>query len=160
MHFDGACDPPKGGGVATWGYTLEGSGLAHEDCGLAVRPHSAHATNNVAEYVGAIRALEWLVDRGFHGSVAVVGDSELVIRQMNGEYRVRAEHLRAYYDRLGQLGRTFASVRFEWVPRERNERADELSKLALEDAKSDADRHRPERPVEVADEDPGGPEGA
>ncbi len=153
VHFDGACEPPRGGGVATWGYVVVGAGLYHEECGLAVRPYSPHATNNVAEYVGAIRALEWLSEKGFRGDVVAVGDSQLVIRQMQGSYEVRAPHLKAYHEHLAKLASRFRQVEFRWVPREENERADALSKEALESAGHTAGRHRPERPVEPADEE-------
>ncbi len=159
VHFDGACEPPKGGGVATFGFVVSGAGLYHEDSGLAVRPHVPHATNNVAEYVAAIRALEWLLGQRFRGPVEMIGDSQLVVRQMKREYRVRAEHLRAYHDRLEQLTREFARVDFRWVPREENQHADALSKRALADAADDATRHRPRTPVVVADESADGDEG-
>lgn len=153
VHFDGACEPPKGGGVATWGYVVRGAGLYHEDSGLAVRPYSPHATNNVAEYVAAIRALEWLGAQGFAGEVLAMGDSQLVVRQMQGSYRVRAEHLRAYHEHLSRLAAGFRRVEFQWVPREQNRRADELSKEALEAAGAAATRHRPDLPVEVPEEE-------
>jgi len=104
--------------------------------------------------VGAIRALEQLRSMGYAGEVIVHGDSELVIRQMNGEYQVRAEHLKPYHDWLGQLAKSFRKVGFRWVPREENTIADALSKRAVEDAWEDAKRHRPVRPVATADEDP------
>lgn len=160
VHFDGACEPPKGGGVATYGYVVQGEGIYAEGRGLAVKPFSSHATNNVAEYVGAICALEWLTARRYHGTVTVTGDSQLVVRQMRGEYDVRAPHLRAYHDRLAQLAGTFPRVEFVWVPREQNQHADALSKEALEEARAGLGRHRPELPVEVAEEDevPDGPD--
>jgi ribonuclease HI len=138
VHFDGACQPPQGG-IATYGFTVEGEGLDFEDGGLAVPPGSERATNNVAEYVGAIRALEHLRARGFQGSVTVLGDSQLIIRQMNGEYEVRTPHLLPYHERLGQLSREFTQVQFGWVPREENTRADELSKRALFEAQRQRD---------------------
>jgi ribonuclease HI len=140
VHFDGACDPARGGGVATYGFTIEGEELDHEEFGLAVPPGSERATSNVAEYVAAVRALEYLVSRGYHGVAIVVGDSQLVIRQMSGEYEVKADHLRPYHDHLGALAERVGEVRFEWVPREENTRADELSKLALAEARQDAHR--------------------
>ncbi len=132
VHFDGACQRANAQALATYGFTIEGIGEPIEGCGLAVPPGAPHPTNNVAEYVGAICALERLRSEGFRGHVILRGDSQLVIRQMTGEYRVESEHLHAYHDRLGQLVREFALVRFEWVPREQNERADALSKVALE----------------------------
>ncbi|HTZ61626.1 MAG TPA: ribonuclease HI [Thermoplasmata archaeon] len=136
VHFDGACQPPKGPGVAGYGFTVEGDGYDHEDHGLATRPYSENSTNNVAEYVAAIRALEWLRSRGYRGPVTAAGDSQLVVRQMRGEYEVRAEHLQAYHDWLAKLAAEFTSVTWQWVPREQNGRADALSKRAI-------DEHRP-----------------
>ena len=131
VHFDGACEPPKGGGVATYGFTVEGDVLNHEERGLAVAPWSPRATNNVAEYVGAIRSLEWLKAQGFQGTVLLLGDSQLVIRQLQGEYEVRAAHLKDYHTHLTALAKSFQEVRPIWIPREENARADELTKLAL-----------------------------
>jgi ribonuclease HI len=132
VHFDGACEEVDGRRVAAYGYALEGAALHHEDFGLAVPPGHPRATNNVAEYIAAICALEWLVREGFGGDVQLSGDSQLVIRQMTGEYRVLAEHLRPYHERLLQLVRTFHHVDFRWVPREENRTADELSKRGVE----------------------------
>jgi len=135
VHFDGACQTVGGRRVAGYGFVIAADGQPwHEEFGLAVPPGHDRATNNVAEYVGAIRPLEWLLARGFTGPVEVVGDSQLVVRQMTGEYRVREEHLAPYHDRLAQLARQFARVEFRWVRREENLRADELSKRALETA--------------------------
>lgn len=153
VHFDGACQPPKGPGIATFGFTIEAPGLYFEEGGLATRPYSEHSTNNVAEYVAAIRALEWLRERGFRGPVVAIGDSQLVVRQMQGEYAVRAEHLSAYHERLGQLAREFASVEWRWIARSENARADALSKQALAEATPEARRHRPHRTPEVPAED-------
>ena len=159
VFFDGACQPPRGGGVATYGFTVEGAGLEAEESGLAAPPWSERATNNVAEYQGAICALEYLRRREFRGQVMVHGDSQLVIRQMQGEYEVRAEHLRPYHERLRQLAREFEDVRFVWVPREENVRADELSKRALVDHWRSAGRHRPATlPRPPRDEDEPAPE--
>ena len=133
VHFDGACETIGGRRVAAYGFTVEGPGLRHEDRGLAVPPGHERATNNVAEYVGAICALEWLSMHGHVGEVRVVGDSELVVKQMTGEYRVRAEHLEPYHERLAQLARGFRKAEFVWVRREENSRADDLSKEALRD---------------------------
>ena len=143
VHFDGACQPPGSEGVAGWGFVIDGPGLHYEDFGLATRPYSPHSTNNVAEYVGAIRALEQLRSIGYSGDVVVEGDSQLVIRQMNGEYEVRKEHLKAYHEWLRRLAEGFVKVEFRWVPREENTLADALSKRAVEEAGRSARSHRP-----------------
>ncbi|MGA8275455.1 MAG: ribonuclease HI [Thermoplasmata archaeon] len=153
VHFDGACEPARGGGVATFGYTIGGGGWDLEESGLAVRPYSERATNNVAEYVAAIQALERLHGLGWVGPLEVRGDSQLVIQQMRGEYAVRAPHLREYNTRLAQLAQTFAEVRWVWIPREQNSRADTLSKLALAEHAQETRRFAPSTVVQVPDED-------
>ena len=141
VNFDGACKPPSGG-IATYGYHIEGGGFFNEDKGLAITPGSPHSTNNVAEYSAAIHALGWLLAQGYRGDVVLAGDSELVIRQMKGEYQVRAEHLKAYHDHLVELASRFHHVEFHWVPREENTRADALSKEALEEVRASFSRRR------------------
>jgi ribonuclease HI len=153
VHFDGACQPPKGPGVATFGFTIEGEGLDYEECGLANRPFSERSTNNVAEYVAAIRALEWLHEQGFRGTVVVSGDSQLVIRQMLGEYQVRAEHLQDYHTWLTRLASEFEAVQWVWIPREQNQRADALSKVALEEARPVSRRARARETASASAED-------
>jgi ribonuclease HI len=153
VHFDGACEPARGGGVATYGFTVEAPDFSYEEKGLAVRPWSPRATNNVAEYTGAIRALEWLRSKGFRGHIILMGDSQLVIRQMKGEYEVRAAHLKEYHLHLSMLAKEFDLVQYIWIPREENRRADALSKEAFAEAAPSASRHRPMEPVEPAEED-------
>jgi ribonuclease HI len=158
VHFDGACQSTRAGRVATYGFTIDGAGIRFEEHGLCVPPNHARATNNVAEYTAAIRALEWLVGQGYAGPVVVVGDSQLVLRQMTGEYRVDAEHLRPYHEWLGRLAARFRSVEYRWVPREENGRADALSKLAVEETVVARRARRSPGPKEVADGSPDGAE--
>ncbi|MGB6500730.1 MAG: ribonuclease HI family protein [Thermoplasmata archaeon] len=131
VHFDGACQTVGRQRIAAYGCTIDGVGIDHEESGLAVPPGHPRATNNVAEYIGAIRALEWLAAVPYRGEVVVRGDSELVVRQMTGEYEVRAEHLKPYHERLKQLAGLFPHVEFEWIARDENRRADELSKEGI-----------------------------
>jgi ribonuclease HI len=133
VHFDGAFQEIRGHRYAAYGFVVGGA-FEYSECGLAVPPDSEQATNNVAEYSAAIAALEWLLRQSFRGIVVLHGDSELVVRQMNGEYEVRAERLRPYHERLEVLVQEFAEARFVWIPREENTRADELSKIGISDA--------------------------
>ena len=137
VHFDGAFQAVRGHRYAAYGFAVGGA-FTYEECGLAAPPDSDSATNNVAEYSGAIAALEWLRRRSFRGVVVLCGDSQLVIRQMSGEYEVRAERLRPYHAHLDRLTKEFDEVRFVWVPRAENTRADELSKLGISRAASGA----------------------
>lgn len=74
-------------------------------------------TNNVAEYRGVIEALTVATDHT-RGTVHLYSDSELVIRQINGQYRVRKEHLAGLHQRVMDLVHNFEIVRFYSVPRE------------------------------------------
>jgi ribonuclease HI len=83
-------------------------------------------TNNVAEYTAVIRGLERARDLGAT-DVLVRSDSQLLINQLNGVYKVKSEHLRPLYLRVRQLASDFGQTRFEHVPRERNTEADRLA---------------------------------
>ena len=83
-------------------------------------------TNNVAEYTAAIRGLERAAELGAT-DVVLRSDSQLLINQLSGRYRVKSEHLIPLHRRLRALARGFERIRFEHVPRERNTEADRLA---------------------------------
>lgn len=89
------------------------------------------ATNNVAEYSGLIAALQWALDHQ-HGHLHVRMDSELVIRQMRGEYKVKHAGLQALHARARSLMSRLERVTFEHVRREQNTVADRLSNAAMD----------------------------
>lgn len=88
-------------------------------------------TNNVAEYTAVIRTLEVALEIGAT-EVLMRADSELLIRQLEGRYKVRAEHLKPLLARIRGLLSRFDRVELEHVRRERNTRADELVNEALD----------------------------
>ena len=92
-----------------------------------------HATNNVAEYQALLIGLEALL-RLNRKRVRVQSDSQLLVRQLNGEYRVKDEKLRALSQRAISLLRQFKSYRIVHVPREQNKIADRLANKAIDDA--------------------------
>jgi ribonuclease HI len=127
--FDGSCDPNPGG-ICTYGFAVRRDGaLLHAGRGLAA-PRGPGATNNVAEYAGALRALEWLDAQGLREGVILRGDSELVVRQLTGVYRVKSPLLAPLHAAASALMEKFPGLRVEWVPRARNAEADRLSKPA------------------------------
>ncbi len=89
------------------------------------------ATNNVAEYRGLIAALQWAADRELK-QLIVKGDSQLIIEQMRGNYKVKHEGLKPLYLRARLLVMQIGDVRFEHVRREQNTEADRLSNLAMD----------------------------
>jgi probable phosphoglycerate mutase len=115
-------------GPAAYGYVLEaddGTILAQE--GKAI----GRATNNVAEYRGLIAGLEKALELGL-ANVTVVSDSELVVKQMRGEYRVKNEVLRDLRDEAELLARKLGRVVYTNVRRAENELADRLVNEALD----------------------------
>jgi len=88
-------------------------------------------TNNVAEYEGLLAAARWLNDEGIDEKIQIRGDSELVIKQMKGEYRISSATSKKYVPQIKEL-LVGKEVSFQWVPREENEEADRLSRVAYE----------------------------
>ena len=91
------------------------------------------ATNNVAEYRALIAALEHAKERG-HSAVHVRSDSELLVKQMRGEYRVKHPGLQPLFETARALMRDFTRVTFEHVARAKNADADRLANLAMDEA--------------------------
>jgi len=115
-------------GPAAFAYVLEA------DDGTVLAAHGETigvATNNVAEYSGLIAGLEKALELGLR-EVDVVSDSELMVKQMRGEYRVKNEALRELSVRAGRLARELGSVTYTAVRREHNELADRLVNEALD----------------------------
>ena len=90
-------------------------------------------TCNQAEYTALVRALEHALELGAHHRVLVHSDSELMVKQMNGEYRVKNEDLRGLYEQACALRKRFEGpVTIRHVRREQNKRADQLCNEALD----------------------------
>lgn len=105
------------------------------------------ATNNVAEYTALVRGLELAAEQGVQ-DLAVLSDSELLVKQMNGEYRVKSAELQDLYRQAGELRQRFRVVKLSHVRREQNKRADFLCNEAMDG--------RPRRRGEVYVEPPAG----
>lgn len=94
------------------------------------------ATNNVAEYEAVLMALEKALDLGVR-EVEVELDSELIVRQLNGVYRVKDPKLAGRYARLKDLAGRFARCTFRHISRDKNRRADELANRAIDEAEKE-----------------------
>jgi ribonuclease HI len=129
--FDRACAPVNPGGTASFGVIIKG-----EDGTVLLREHGVLGkgkamSNNVAEYAGVRHVLRYLASRS-SGRATIHGDSNLVINQLNGKWRVRkglylsiaieTKELLVYLRGLGW------QISFCWIPREQNEECDALSK--------------------------------
>ena len=91
------------------------------------------ATNNVAEYNGLLAALKWAVDNG-QRDVHIRADSELLVKQMRGEYKIKNPGLQPLATRARLLMMELGKVTFEHVRRELNKEADRLSNLGMDEA--------------------------
>ena len=91
------------------------------------------ATNNVAEYRGLLAALTWAVGASV-GRLHVRSDSELLVKQMRGEYRVKNAGLQPLWEEARRLVHQIGDVRFEHVRREFNKDADRLANEAMDAA--------------------------
>jgi ribonuclease HI len=119
-------------GPAAFAYVLEA------DDGTVLAAHGEAigiATNNVAEYRALVEGLRKAAELAI-GDVEVVSDSELMVKQMRGEYRVKNDALRELSLEASRLARALGSVRYTAVRREQNELADSLVNAALDSAEA------------------------
>ena len=135
-YFDGLCLPRNPRGIACFAFVIKKDGkVIHSGSGLAAEPMSEQATNNVAEYTALLKALEWLYENGHATSkVVVIGDSQLVVKQMAGEFRVKNKQIIPLFQKAALMRKKFADLTIAWVPREQNAEADRLSERAYNEA--------------------------
>ena len=115
-------------GPAAYGYVVES-----ED-GHVLAAHGetiGRATNNVAEYSGLVAGMEKAAELGVR-ELEVISDSELLVKQMRGDYRVKNDALRELWEQASDLEGRFGKVRYTAVRREKNELADQLVNEALD----------------------------
>ncbi|MGQ4832519.1 MAG: ribonuclease HI [Candidatus Asgardarchaeia archaeon] len=133
VFFDGACKPKNKKGVATYSFLIyKDDTLLAKEWGLAAEPNSEYATVHTAEYVGMVKALEWLVEHkitDYH--VQIYGDNIGVIKQLKGELGVSSKRIKPLYRKAQRLLTNFKSYDFVWIPRYANEDAINLTRRAI-----------------------------
>jgi ribonuclease HI len=110
--------------------------VIYDENGVVVQQLSqylGHTTNNVAEYEGLLMGLEAFLQLG-RKHIVVQSDSELLVRQLNGQYRVKDEKLKVLFERAMTLLRQFDSYRILHVGRELNKLADRLANHGIDHA--------------------------
>ena len=125
MHIDGAARGNPGPAAYAVVIARDGGPVVEEADVIGT------ATNNVAEYTALVRGLELAAELGLK-TLAVFSDSELMVKQMNGEYRVKHPDLILLYAEANRLKRRFDAVTLTHVRREHNKRADALGNEALD----------------------------
>jgi ribonuclease HI len=126
VYFDGAARGNPGPAAVGW-VIVTSDGIVTEG-----NKRIGETTNNRAEYEALVRALEVATEYGFE-RVDVRGDSELVVKQVRGEYDANDPEMRERRVRVRELLDRFDEWSLSHVPREINERADELANEAFED---------------------------
>ncbi len=92
-------------------------------------------TNNVAEYTAVLAAFEYLFNHLLNSAphqILVIADSQLIVRQLGGWYKVKSPHLKQIYNQIKLIELDLGTVSYKSVPREQNKRADALANQALD----------------------------
>ena len=97
----------------------------------SISQYIGEATNNVAEYKALISALQASQELGAE-EIEVFTDSELMVKQIKGEYRVKNEGLKPLFNEAKELIKTFTTVKVTHVRRELNKEADKLANIAID----------------------------
>lgn len=116
-------------GPASYGVVIrDGSG----ELVAKLKKYIGRMTNNVAEYYGLIAALDYAESHGIH-ALRIESDSELMVKQMQGQYKVKSDDLRPLFERAKKMSQGFESFRIDHVYREQNREADALANEALDE---------------------------
>ena len=128
VFIDGACrgNPGK---AATGIIFCDTNGKVLHQMGY----YLGHATNNVAEYMALIRALEKSQELGYK-NIEIFSDSQLLTKQIRGEYTVRNQQLKELFKKVKELMNGFSYFSLEYIPREDNTLADRIANQALDKA--------------------------
>ena len=124
LHFDGASRGNPGPSSAA--YVITDDGVVDEDS-----IYLGETTNNEAEYRALIEGIEAATKMGF-GELEAVGDSQLVVKQVKGEWACRSDNLQPLLDTVEELTKLFDYFEIRHVPRELNERSDKLANQELD----------------------------
>jgi ribonuclease HI len=136
--FDGCCEPVNPGGIASYGAVIFIDDVRVWECSEIFYPEKGkekETSNNVAEYLGFLAILQYLLDNNLHKEYIIIhGDSKLVIEQMKGEWRMVKGFYKTHALKAKELFKQFKKTKLEWIPRDKNDIADELSKAELKKA--------------------------
>ncbi len=127
-YVDGLSQP-RNPGTGTYGFVIyDGAKKLAEGSGLA----GYGVTSNYAEYTALGQALVRLRALGVKGDVLIRSDSQLLVGQMEGGWKIKGGMYVEKLKEVRDLLRGFGSVKFEWIPREKNAEADLLTRVAYE----------------------------
>ncbi len=136
VYFDGLCQPINPGGISCYAFIVKSDErIIHSDYGVAAKPFSEESTNNVAEYTALAKALQWLLANNFNSNkVEIKSDSQLVVKQLTGDYKVKARRILPLFKHVLYLKTKFQDIQIKWIPRDMNREADTLTNKAYNKA--------------------------
>ncbi len=118
-----------------------------------LKKYIGRMTNNVAEYYALIAAMDYAQSHGIR-ALRIESDSELLVKQMRGQYKVKSEDLRPLFERAQKMSKAFDSFRIEHVYREQNREADALANEALDETEGKASGSAAAKKTEAASPKP------
>ena len=116
-------------GPAAYGVVIRD---AKGDIVAKLKKYIGRMTNNVAEYYGLIAALDYMQSQGIK-ALRIESDSELLVKQMRGQYKVRSPELQPLFERARKMSQALESFRIDHVYREQNREADALANEAMDE---------------------------
>ncbi len=128
LHCDGASSGNPG--AAGIGVVIQTDSSTFE-----ISEYIGIATNNIAEYSALIKGLSKAKELGID-ELEIFLDSELIVKQINGSYKVKNEKLKSFHEKAVKLLGSFQNYSIKHVPREQNKEADKLAKEAVKSAKA------------------------
>ena len=129
--FDGACIPYNPGGIASYGIIIK-KGKEYLFTGYGIIGSPPDTSCNLAEYAGFKAALIWLLTNELETEkIYIYGDSNLVINQMFGTWKIKKGIYKNLAIETKSLLKCFTDINGSWIPREQNSEADELSKKSM-----------------------------
>ncbi|MGM0471603.1 MAG: ribonuclease HI family protein [Bacillota bacterium] len=120
------------------------------NCQARIADYIGRATNNEAEYQAIITALEAAVNYEVD-EIDLYSDSQLVVKQVTGEYQVRSEKLKPYYQQIKKLLSQLSDCRFHHLPREENQEADKLANRGIDEHNLSAEGNDTAKVIERLD---------
>ena len=106
-----------------------------------LKKYIGRTTNNVAEYYGLIAALDYAQANNIR-ALRIESDSELMVKQMRGQYKVKSEDLKPLFERAKKMSQTLSSFRIDHVYREQNKEADALANEAMDEVSGNPKREK------------------
>jgi ribonuclease HI len=128
--FDGGCGPQNPGGHATYGAVVRDESGKQIFAANGYLGKGPEMSNNVAEYAGICAVMEFLIENKIQQAI-IFGDSKLVVKQLNRQWKARGGLYSQQYKRAILLRDQLPDVVIKWIPRERNLEADSLCQNAM-----------------------------